>query len=84
MTATILKPFGRTPPTGEPVKSVVEMLRKLADEAERGEIVGFSGVVIDPNGFSQSVISDGTASCFTMLAGLRLLERDFIERFWPK
>lgn len=83
MTAQILKPFRCPIPTGEPVKQVIDGLRELLEKAERGEIVGMVAVVADPAGAMLSVSFSGESSRFGLLGGVRLLERDMIQEWWP-
>jgi len=76
--AEIIKPFGdyRTP---GPNQNVISVLRKLLEEAERGEIVAVAVASICAGGFVGVRFDVGSRGMSEMVGAVTVLQHDLLE-----
>jgi hypothetical protein len=78
--AEILKPFGEFKTPGRQ-EEVAKMLRRLADEADRGEIIGAAVATINRNEDAGTFYQPGSAGWARLIGSLALLQHIMMKNW---
>ena len=74
---------GCVPPTPEPMPAVVNMLRDILHRAKAGEVVSISVIAVNRAGNVWPQYAGAGDMAFTLLGGMRIAERRFMDECWP-
>ena len=59
-------------------ESAIEMLREMLAAAESGDVIGFSGVAVGPEGIVFDGWSAGEYNKYIMIGAMEALKRDYL------